>query len=251
MAITNSCVVIKGSVIGTPAYAEGAHYYAFSKTLDFSKYSSIMATVILPIKSNIVWTGDGKARNAYISFGMYSQDNYSCDMGLANIAGKGWHLYYGGSVCPETPHHSTIFPDSTAKVTLTAQWDQANSPSGKSRMVLYAKCLDKDGNPVTLPNGESFVYWEFDVTAHVWNRYFRFVSLLHTGDNSIDDGTKMMGTQFTSLGVYNETKKAYEAWGITASTNLLKDAWIVGYPNGSFTDGSITATSEIFNINNQ
>jgi hypothetical protein len=212
-----------------------------------------MANILLP--TDIVWEGDNKARNAYIALGIaqYVDEStiYSCDMGISNIDGNGWHLCYGGTVYPSSMHHSTMFPSGTVRVILTAKNDKANNPSGKSRMILYAQCLDKNNNPITLPDGKNFIYWEFDVTYHAWNRYYRFVSLLHTGDNSINDGTRMMGTQLSSLGMYNKTKGAYENWGIPATTNLLENAWIVGYPQGSFTDGSLTATSEIFNINNQ
>lgn len=227
----------------------GAHYYAFSKEVDFKQYTEVMANILLP--TDIVWSGGGKTRNAYISLGIADWNGsflHSCDMGLQNIGGAGWRLCYGGTVNPGTSPLGPIFPRETVRVILIAKNDSTYISSTLSRMILYAQCLDKNNNPITQSDGKNFIYCTFEVEHHNWNRYYRFVSFLHNGDNSLTDGTRMMGTQLSSLGMYNAKTGTYESWGIP--TSFLENCWIVGYPHGSFSDGSTTATSETFNINN-
>lgn len=243
-----------GTPLVNPEYSRGAHYYAFSKNLSTDQYTEVMAWIKLP--TDIIWTGDSRKRNIYISFGLAQYIDpswvHSCDMGIGNVEDGGWHLCYGGTVYPKTFHHNVIFPKNTVWVILTAKNDKEHDPDGMSRMILTAQCLDENKNVIRVA-GNDIVYWEFDVERHDWNRYYRFISFLHTGTNSISDGTRMLNAQFTSLQIFDKTigtKGSYVNWGIPVTSNLIQNAWIVGAPQGYFTAGSITNTAETFNVYN-
>lgn len=189
----------------------GAHYYAYSPYL--VGYSIVTSFITLPSHLN---TRSG-SRNAYISFGVLGLYG-SIDLGIMN-SGNGWCPYHYDIKKQEFKAYKDYFaPYGTKIVGLELE---VNS----QRIVKFALTY-REANLKVL----SYFQKRMDLShilvyedGKVKNRFYRFASLVPTGEDDQNDGTYMVGGQFTGLTIV-KNDNGYP-WGIAEDN--IDVAWKV------------------------
>ena len=189
----------------------GAHYYAYSPYT--TGYSRVTTYVKLPKK---LFTKGG-SRKAYISFGVGGSSG-SIDMGIMN-SGNGWYPYHYDVNKTEFKAYKNYFePYGTEFVAL----DLEIIPE---RIIIFAVSFRDSNNDVM-----SFFSVRIDAShtliyenGRVKNRFYRFASLIPEGEDNQNDGTYMIGGQFTNL-VIVRNNFGYD-WGIAGED--IDVAWKV------------------------
>lgn len=221
-------------VKGTPptwAQAEktyGAHYYAYSKSLAKANYTEAYANILLPtsVQTN---SSEGYSRNAYISLGVCGL--MGIDLGLKKTSTRNWYpvcfdsyekAYGDKSKSFKEFYNDCIAPANASRAIIIVK------PVSTSRVHLYIQFKNASGTNV----GTTF---DKDIDVMVGNlagsncQYYRFASMVTDATNQVaNDSTYMIGGQFYGLGIFNKSKNAYEACGI--STALIESAWEVSTP---------------------
>ena len=221
-------VVLKGSALFTEQ-GVGAHYYAFSGY--GTGYSEAFSNIKLPTGFN-----NRNIRNGYISLGV-TGTAHGVDMGLRN-SGSGWHPYVY-----DVGHNFSAFTQYTAPRTATNAVIVVK-PISTTKIAMYIRFVNAAGQTVgttfdrtiTVSSG-NFVYSGGRIAC----RYYRFASLVPTGNDNQSDGTYMTGGQFTNCQLYNRSN--YVSWGI--NTPRVTNAWKVSSSKITLTYG---ATNDSFNI---
>lgn len=212
-----STKVIKSSALFVESNV-GAHYYAFSPEVNMSRYTEVMANIVLPTQLELdgtnPTTGD---KYAYISLGI-AQDasGNAVDMGICNH-GSGWYPVYNDVVGGDTIHLTAYTAPSTATNAMIVV-----KPLTSTTLGFYVEFRNAAGNTVGTVFNQTIT-----VTSHTWKRYYRFASLVGLNYNSESDSTYMLGGKFTSILMYDSVQGTYVPWGIP--TTMTSNAWIAGY----------------------
>ena len=239
----NNVSVLKGSALFSE-FNNGAHYYVFSS--QSSTYQEAFANIKLPTTFN----NASNTRNGCIALGIYGT-HAGIDMGLKN-EGNGWFPaifdVYKNIVDSNQPAE-ICYPQYTAPSTATNAIITVN-PVSTTSVRMYIQFKDSSGNNVGTTFEETVSVQSGnlveDAYGHIICRFYRFASLIPKAgvtDNR-EDGSKMLGGQFTNVGLYHRTNHVYQDWGIY--TNQASYAWIV-YPDKCSVYA--TTTSDSFTIN--
>jgi len=207
----------------------GAHYYAYSP---YSVgYTMVTSFIKLPTKLN---TNNG-SRNAYISFGVLGLYG-AIDMGIMN-SGNGWCPYsYDGNKHEFKAYQDYFGPTGTKIVGIEIDVN--------SKRVATFSITFRDSELNVL----KYFTKNFDVSHilvyendKVKNRFYRFASLVPTGQDNQNDNTYMVGGQFTHLTIVRNSN-GYD-WGLALDD--VDVAWKVSSKRIPF---SYDTTTDIFDI---
>ncbi len=209
--VIDDAVVIKNTVWEGYETGVGAHYYAYSPYI--TGYSKVTSFIKLPYSLN---TNQG-ARNAYISFGVLGLYG-SIDTGIIN-SGEVWKPYYydiknGDFVC----FHDYAAPEGTTVVGIEIEVTS-------SRTIIFSLSFRNDDLVILKSFSTSIDASHILVYEHskVKNRFYRFASLVPVGKDNQNDGTYMVGGQFTGLTIVKNNQ--CQSWGI--SSDNIDVSWLV------------------------
>ena len=196
----NDAVALKNRVWEGYQTNIGAHYYAYSPYS--TEYSIVTTFVKLPNRINI----NGGKRKAYISLGVAGL-NGPIELGIV-YSGKGWcPFYYDANLKKYQDYTNNCAPYGTEIIGIQIKVTSR-------RFVIFSltfrrsslKVLDSFQIEI---NVSHLLVYENDKVKF---RFFRFAKLAPTGIDNQNDGTYMIGGQFTELTI---VKNGYgRDWGI-------------------------------------
>ena len=212
----------------------GAHYYAYSPYL--VGYSRITTYIKLPNKIN---TNNG-SRNAYISSGVLGLYG-AIDLGIMN-SGIGWCPYsYDGNKKNFIAYKDYFAPEGTEIIGLEIEVTY-------QRIAIFS---------ITFRNADLKILSNFQIqidVSHllvyesnkVKNRFYRFASLVPVGEDNQNDGTYMVGGQFTGLTIVRDDTNY--PWGIAHFD--IDVAWKVSTKRIHFSYDDVTDVFDIVHNEN-
>ena len=228
----NDAAVIKNRVWEGYETNIGAHYYAYSPYS--TEYSTVTTFVKLPKKLNV----NGGQRKAFISLGVLGLRG-SIGLGIVNF-GNGWCPYYSDPKKKIYKEFTNKYaPYGTDIVGIQIEVTQ-------KKIIIFSltfrrsnlKVLD---NYVTNIDATHLLVYE---NSKVKFRFFRFVKLApNNGVDNQNDGTYMLGGQFTGLTIVKNQNG--RDWGI--GLNEIEVAWRVSSKIKVSYDG----TTDIFDIKHE
>ena len=207
----NDAVVLKNRVWDGYQTNIGAHYYAYSPYS--TEYSIVTTYIKLP---NQLYIMKGK-RIAYISLGVLGLYG-AIELGIANT-GNGWYPYYYDNNTTKSQTYTNFNVPLMTKI--IAIQIEVNS----RRIIIFSlSCRTSslqiiNSFQVKISATHLLVYENNKVKF----RFFRFVKLSPTGVDNQNDGTFMIGGQFTELTII---KNGFgRDWGL--NTDDIDVAWKV------------------------
>lgn len=196
----------------------GAHYYAYSPYT--TEYSIVTSFIKLPNKINT----NGGNRKAYISLGVLGLHG-SIELGIVN-SGKGWCPYsYDPNKKNFQEYKGYFAPSGTEIVGIQLEVTT-------NRVVIFSLTFRKSSLEVInlcqfKINASHILVYE---NNKVKFRFFRFAKMLPTGLDDQNDGTYMIGGQFTELTIVKNDIGL--SWGIDSDD--IDVAWQVSHKRIQF-----------------